>query len=87
MANHKSSKKRVIRNAKRAEVNKSRMSRIRTFIKRIETAIAEGDSKEAKAALQNAQPEIQRGVSKGLMHKNTAARKISRLSTRIKSLG
>jgi len=86
MANHASAKKRTRRNAARALINKSRMSRIRTFVKRIETAISAGDSADAKEALKVAQPEIQRGVSKGLMHKNTAARKLSRLSSRIKAL-
>ncbi len=86
MANHKSSKKRIRRNARRTEINKSRMSRMRTFSKKIESALVAGDAKEAEAALKNAQPEIHRGVSKGLLHKNTAARKISRLSSRIKAL-
>lgn len=87
MANHKSAKKRVIRNAKRALVNKSRMSRIRTFVKKVEEAITSGDAAAAKTALQNAQPEMQRGVTKGILHKNTVARKISRLSGRIKAIG
>ncbi|MEM7618207.1 MAG: 30S ribosomal protein S20 [Pseudomonadota bacterium] len=86
MANHKSAEKRIRRNARRAEINGARRSRIRTFIKKIETAISEGNAKEAETALQNAQPEIQRGVAKGIMHKNTAGRKISRLSARIKAL-
>jgi len=86
MANHKSAEKRIRRNARRAEINGARRSRIRTFIKKIEAAILEGNAKEAETALQNAQPEIQRGVAKGIMHKNTAGRKISRLSARIKAL-
>ena len=86
MANHASAKKRTRRNDKRAEVNKSRVSRIRTFLKKIEQAIATGNAKEAQTALQNAQPEIAKGVSKGLLHKNTAARKMSRLSAKIKAL-
>ncbi len=86
MANHSSAKKRIRRNASKALVNKSRRSRIRTFVKKIELAIAEGDAKLADAALRDAQPEIQRGVSKGILHKNTACRKISRLSMRIKAL-
>ncbi len=85
MANHKSSKKRIRRNARRAEINGARMSRIRTFIKKIELAIEGGDTKAAEEALKNAQPEIHRGVSKGVLHKNTASRKISRLSSRIKA--
>ncbi len=86
MANHASAKKRVRRNNRRALVNKARLSRMRTFIKKVEEAIESGDSKAAKAALQRVQPEIYRGVSKGLLHKNTAARKMSRLSTRVKAL-
>lgn len=86
MANHASARKRVRRNARRAVINKSRVSRMRTFIKKIETAIASGDAKAAELAFKSAQPEIDRGVSKGVLHKNTAARKLSRLSTRIKAL-
>ncbi len=86
MANHKSAEKRIRRNARRAEINGARRNRIRTFIKKIESAISEGKADEAQTALQNAQPEIQRGVSKGILHKNTAGRKISRLSARIKAL-
>ncbi|HOO81613.1 MAG TPA: 30S ribosomal protein S20 [Alphaproteobacteria bacterium] len=86
MANHKSSKKRIRRNDKRAAINGARMSRIRTFIKKVELALVAGDAKEAESALQNAQPEISRGVVKGILHKNTAARKVSRLSSRIKLL-
>lgn len=86
MANHKSSKKRIRRNARRAEINGARKGRIRTFIKKVESAILNGDAKVATEALKNAQPEIHRGVAKGILHKNTAARKISRLSSRIKAL-
>lgn len=86
MANHKSSKKRIRRNARRAEINGARMSRIRTFIKKVELALQNGDAKEAEVALKNAQPEIHRGVSKGILHKNTASRKLSRLSSRIKAV-
>ncbi|MCB1651402.1 MAG: 30S ribosomal protein S20 [Alphaproteobacteria bacterium] len=86
MANHKSAEKRIRRNERRAQVNKSRMSRVRTFIKRIEAALASGNAKDAEEALKAARPEIQRGVAKGLMHKNTASRKLSRLSSRIKTL-
>ena len=86
MANHISSKKRIRRNAARAEINGARRSRIRTFIKKVETAIDAGSQKDAQAALQAAQPELQRGVAKGIFHKNTAARKLSRLSARIKTL-
>jgi len=87
MANHKSAKKRIIRNAHRAEINKSRISRIRTFIKKVETAIESGDKANAQLALKEAQPEIMRGVSKGVLHKNTASRKMSRLSARVKTVG
>lgn len=86
MANHASSKKRMRRNATRASVNMNRKSRIRTFIKKVEMALLDGNAKDAEVALQQAQPEILRGVSKGLFHKNTASRKISRLSARIKAL-
>ena len=87
MANHKSAKKRIRRNAKRAEINKSRISRIRTFVKRVEAAIASGDKDTAQSALKDAQPELMRGVSKGVLHKNTASRKMSRLTARVKAVG
>ena len=87
MANHKSAKKRIRRNANRAEINKSRISRIRTFVKRVEAAIASGDKDTAQSALKDAQPELMRGVSKGVLHKNTASRKMSRLSARVKTVG
>ena len=86
MANHKSAKKRIIRNANRAEINKSRISRIRTFIKKVETAIGSGDQAAAQTALKEAQPEIMRGVTKGVLHKNTASRKVSRLAARVKDV-
>ncbi|MGB1473298.1 MAG: 30S ribosomal protein S20 [Candidatus Puniceispirillaceae bacterium] len=86
MANHKSAKKRIIRNANRAEINKSRISRIRTFIKKVENAITSGDQAAAQTALKEAQPEIMRGVTKGVLHKNTASRKVSRLATRVKAV-
>jgi small subunit ribosomal protein S20 len=86
MANHASARKRVRRNTRKAETNKSRTSRIRTFVKKIEQAIGAGDAKTAELALRAAKPEIQRGVSKGLLNKNAAARKLSRLSARIKAL-
>jgi len=87
MANHKSAKKRIRRNANRAEINKSRISRIRTFVKRVESAIASGDKDTAQTALKEAQPELMRGVSKGVLHKNTASRKMSRLSARVRAVG
>ena len=86
MANHKSAKKRIIRNAKRAEINGARIGRIRTFIKKVESAILSGDKDAAQAALREAQPEIMRGVSRGVLHKNTASRKMSRLSARVKAV-
>ena len=86
MANHKSAKKRIRRNLARAEINKSRMSRIRTFIKKVESAIGAGDIDDARVALKQAQPEIMRGVSKGVLHKNTASRKMSRLAASVKKL-
>lgn len=86
MANHKSALKRHRQTVRRTEVNRSRVSRIRTFIKRVESAIAEGDSSKAAEALRLAQPEIMRGVTKGVLKKNTASRKVSRLSTRVRKL-
>ena len=86
MANHKSAKKRIRRNQARAEINKSRISRIRTFVKKVESAIGTGDAPAAKLALKEAQPEIMRGVSKGVLHKNTASRKMSRLAAGVKKI-
>ena len=85
MANHISAKKRIRRNSRRAAINGSRMSRIRTFIKKVETALAAGDADAAREALRVAQPEIQRGVTRGVLHRNTASRKISRLASRVKA--
>ena len=87
MANTPQSKKRARQNEARFAVNKMRRSRIRTYLRRVEEAIASGDQAAAKAALTEAQPELMRGVTKGVLHKNTAARKMSRLSARVKSLG
>ena len=86
MANHKSSKKRILRNNKRNEINSNRISRIRTYIKKVETEISSENKDKANEAFKLAMPEIQRGVSKGLIHKNTASRKLSRLSNKIKSI-
>ena len=86
MANSPSSKKRALQAERRADINKARRSRMRTFIRKVEEAIATGDVTAAAAALKNAQPEIMSGVSKGIVHKNTASRKISRLSGRVKAL-
>jgi small subunit ribosomal protein S20 len=87
MANTPQAKKRIRRNATRAAINGARVSRIRTFIKAVETAIAAGKKDDAAAALKQAQPEIARGVARGVMHKNTAARKFSRLTKRLAALG
>lgn len=86
MANTSSAKKMVRKIARRTAVQKSRRSRVRTFLRRVEEAIASGDQTKANEALQAAQPELQRAVTKGIFHKNMAARKISRLSGRIKAL-
>lgn len=86
MANHKSAEKRNRQTAVRTASNKARTSRIRTFVKKVETAIAGGDYAAAQEALKVAQPEIMRGVSKGVLQRNTASRKISRLSSRVKAL-
>ena len=86
MANTPQAKKRIRRNTNRAEVNGARMSRIRSFLKKVETAIAGGDKKAAQEALKNAQPEMARGVARGVLHKNTVARKMSRLSKRVAAL-
>ncbi len=86
MATHKSAKKRIRQTARRTQVNRARVSRIRTFVKKVELAIQSGDKEAAGAAFQSAQPELHRGVSKGVLHRNMAARKLSRLSRRIKAL-
>lgn len=86
MANHKSAEKRIRRNGARAEINGARRSRIRTFIKKVERALTLGDAAEAEQALRAAQPELQRGAAKGIVTPRMAARKISRLSARIKAL-
>ena len=86
MANHKSAQKRIRRNARAAEVNRARRGRIRTFIKDVVTAIQGNEVEKAETAYKIAQPEIMRGVAKGLLHKNTAARKMSRLSAHIKAM-
>ena len=86
MPNIRSAKKRVRRNERRTTINKDRVSRIRTYVKKVETAIAGGDKAAAQEALKDAQPEIMRGVTKGVLHRNNAARKISRLAARVKAL-
>ena len=85
MANHASAKKRAKQNPKRAKINSARRNRIKTFVKKIEAAITAGDPEAAAAAFKAAQPEIMRGVSKGIMHKKTASRKLSRLSAKLKA--
>ncbi len=86
MATHRSAEKRHRQTERRTAVNRARESRIRTFVKKVETALGAGDKEAARAAFTAAAPEMQRGVSKGVLHKNTVARKLSRLSARIKSL-
>jgi small subunit ribosomal protein S20 len=86
MANTPQSKKRARQSERRADVNKSRRSRIRTFLRKVEEAIESGDRDAASAALIAAQPELMRGVTKGIFHKNTASRKMSRLSARVKAI-
>ena len=86
MANTPQSKKRARQNERKLEVHKARRSRIRTFLKKVEEAITSGDKSAANTALKSAQPELMRGVTKGVYKKNTAARKMSRLSSRVKSL-
>ncbi|HTG37327.1 MULTISPECIES: 30S ribosomal protein S20 [unclassified Sphingomonas] len=86
MANTPQAKKRIRRNERRAEVNGARVSRIRTFVKKAELALASGDKAAATAAMAEVQPELARGVAKGVVHKNTAARKFSRLTKRLSAL-
>lgn len=87
MANSPQAKKRARQNARRLEVNKARRSRIRTYLRKVEEAIASGDKDAAALALKQAQPELMRGVTKGVYHKNTASRKMSRLASRVKAIG
>jgi len=87
MANTAQSKKRVRQIERKTAVNKNRRTRIRTYLRRVEEAIAGGDQSKAQDALKAAQPELMRGVNKGIFHKNTAARKMSRLSARVKAIG
>lgn len=86
MANTPQAKKRIRRNERRAEINGNRLGRIRTFVKKVESAIAGGDKSAAADALKAAQPELARGVARGVLHKNTASRKLSRLTKRVASL-
>lgn len=87
MANSAGSKKRARQIIRRTEVNKARRSRIRSFLRKVEEAIASGDKAKATDALRAAQPELMRGVTRGVFHKNTASRKMSRLSARVKAIG
>lgn len=87
MANTAQSKKRARQADRRAAVNKTRRSRIRTYLRKVEEAIESGDKDSAQAALRAVQPELMRGVTKGILHKNTVSRKISRLAARVKKVG
>ena len=86
MANTPQARKRIRRNQSRAAINSARVSRIRTFVKQVETALADGDKDRAQAALKVVQPELARGVARGVLHKNTASRKMSRLTKRVAAL-
>ena len=86
MANTKSAKKAARQMVTRTEINKNRRSRVRTFVRKVEEALAAGDKTAAEAAFQAAQPELMRAATKGVLHKNTASRKVSRLAQRLKTL-
>jgi small subunit ribosomal protein S20 len=86
MASHKSAEKRIRQSAKRTAINRSRISRVRTFVKKVEVAISGGDREAARAAFQLAQPELHRAVTKGVLHRNTVSRKLSRLAARVNAL-
>lgn len=86
MANTPGAKKAARKIARRTEINKARRSRVRTFIRKVEEAIASGDKAAAEAALRAAQPELQRAATKGIVHRNTASRKVSRLAQRVKAI-
>ncbi|MBV8776783.1 MAG: 30S ribosomal protein S20 [Alphaproteobacteria bacterium] len=86
MPHHKSAEKRLRQTERRTAVNKARLSRVRTFVKKVETAIDSGDKQAAQSALQEAQPELHRATTKGVVHRNTVARKLSRLASRINAL-
>jgi small subunit ribosomal protein S20 len=86
MANSPQARKRIRRNERRAEINGNRMSRLRTFVKKVETAIEGGDKTAAAEALKVMQPELARGVARGVLHRNTASRKLSRLTKRVAAL-
>jgi len=86
MATHKSAEKRIRQIVKRTATNRARTSRVRTFVKKVETAIAGGDKEAAQSALRLAQPELHRAITKGVLHRNTVSRKLSRLAVRINGL-
>ena len=86
MANTPSAKKAARKIARRTEVNRSRRSRVRTYLRKLEDALATGDATQAKAAFQAAEPELMRAVTKGVLHKNTASRKVSRPAARVRKL-
>jgi small subunit ribosomal protein S20 len=86
MAHHKSAEKRLRQTEKRTAINRARKSRVRTFVKKVETAISSGDKEAAQSAFRLAQPELHRATTKGVLHKNTVARKLSRLAARINAL-
>ena len=87
MANNASARKRIRQTAKRTARNKARKSRVRSFVRKVEEAVASGDKAAAQEAFRAAQPEMQRAATKGVVHANTVARKLSRLSARVKNLG
>lgn len=86
MATHKSAEKRIRQTVKRTLINRARRSRVRTFVKKVEAAIATGDKESAQSAFRLAQPELHRAITKGVFHKNTVSRKLSRLAARINAL-
>jgi small subunit ribosomal protein S20 len=86
MPHHKSAEKRLRQTEKRTAINRARLSRVRTFVKKVETAIGSGDKEAAQSAFRVAQPELHRATTKGALHKNTVARKLSRLAARINAL-
>jgi small subunit ribosomal protein S20 len=86
MAHHASAKKRIRQIERRTEANRMRMSRVRTFLRKVEDAIASGDQEQARLAFRAVQPELMRGAKRGLIHRNTVARRLSRMSARIKAM-
>ena len=86
MANTKSAKKATRKIARRATINKSRRTRVRTYVRKVEEAIAAGDRNRALAVMKEAEPQLMRAAQKGVLHKNTASRKVSRLAQRVKAL-